>query len=164
MSSTGGRKINPKLTPVNPPQALVANEDKSIPLPPGSFSVSRSEYSGPIPPPSMLREYNDLIPNGAERIFKAFEDQSQHRMHIEKSVINGDVKRSYWGLAAGYTITVLFLLACTFLIYKGHDTAGTVLGTVDIVTLAGVFVYGYKTREREKEKKSESISKKIKNE
>jgi uncharacterized membrane protein len=40
-------------------------------------------WQGPIPPPSTIREYNEIIENGAERIFAQFEKETEHRHKLE---------------------------------------------------------------------------------
>jgi uncharacterized membrane protein len=44
-------------------------------------------YSGPLPPPMVLREFEDILPGSAERIFKQFEVQAEHRRRSETTVI-----------------------------------------------------------------------------
>jgi uncharacterized membrane protein len=46
-----------------------------------------ASFSGPLPPPSILGKYNDILPNGAERIMKMAENQSTHRIELEKLAI-----------------------------------------------------------------------------
>ena len=48
-----------------------------------------SSFSGPIPPPALLQKYNEIIPNGAERILAMAEKQSAHREYLEKRVVDG---------------------------------------------------------------------------
>ncbi len=76
------------------------------------------------------------------------EGQSKHRMALESTVIGSDVKRANAGLIAGFTIAVLFLVASVFLIHEGHDIAGTVIGTVDIVGLVTAFLTGTHKRQQ----------------
>jgi len=66
-------------------------------------------YGGPIPPASMLREYNEVLPGAAERIFKMAELQSEHRIFLEKTVIVGDSKRADKGLWIGAAIAFVVL-------------------------------------------------------
>src|SRR5882757_310595 len=51
-----------------------------------AFQIQRS-WRGPLPPPDILKGYNDAVPDGAERILRMAEKQSQHRMDMEKKVI-----------------------------------------------------------------------------
>lgn len=106
-----------------------------------ALSIKRS-WKGPIPPPNILKEYNDAVPNGAERILSMAEKQSEHRMEIEKTVINRELNQSGSGQNYALFIVVLVLVASCILIYLNHDVAGSVLGAVDLVALASVFVIG----------------------
>ena len=45
-------------------------------------------FSGPLPSPQMLAEYNTVVSNGAERIFKTFEQQVTHRMELDNKNIS----------------------------------------------------------------------------
>lgn len=47
-------------------------------------------------------------------------------------------KRGQW---MGFTIAVLFLLFATGLIASGKQVAGTILASVDVASLAAVFVF-----------------------
>ena len=110
-------------------------------------------FQGPIPPPELLQQYNEIIPDGADRIVKMAEAQSGHRIELESVVIKGDNKRANWGLATGFTIGVLIIVLSFILILKGHDVAGTVLGSIDLVSLVSVFVYGRSRRAKELERR-----------
>jgi len=109
-----------------------------------------AQYQGPIPPPELLREFDDVVPNGAERIFRQFELQSEHRRDLEKNVITQDQRRSNWGLASGTLVAVSAIVVCGIAAYKGQVTASLIGVFGTIATLASVFVYG--TRERKKER------------
>lgn len=51
----------------------------------------RSHFSGPLPPPDTLVDYESVLPGSADRIFRRFELQSDHRMLMEAQVIDGNV-------------------------------------------------------------------------
>ena len=74
------------------------------------------------------------------------EKQADHRMLMERKIISGDSNRSYLGLSAGFILSVMVILGGFYLIYQGHDWAGSVLIGLNLVGLAGVFVYGSNTR------------------
>lgn len=56
--------------------------------------IQASAFSGPLPPPELLAKYNDVIPNGAERIMAMAERQSSHRERLEYRVVDGGVANS----------------------------------------------------------------------
>lgn len=112
-------------------------------------------FQGPIPPPQLLREYNEIIPNGADRIVKMAEAQSAHRIELESIVIKGDDKRANWGLATGFTIGIVMIVLSFILVLYGHDVAGTIMGTTDLTALVGLFIYGRRAKAKELEKRDE---------
>ena len=60
--------------------------------------------------------------------------------------MKGSERRANWGLGLGFVVVIAFLIASTYLIRTGHEISGAVLGTVDLVALAGTFVYGRSTQ------------------
>ncbi len=86
------------------------------------------------------------------------EKQSNHRMHMEKTVIGGDSRRSYLGLAAAFFLSAMIIVGGVYLIVNGHDWAGGLLIGLDLVGLAGVFVYGTNARRAERDRKAERMA------
>ena len=87
-----------------------------------------------------------MIPGGAERLLALVERQAAHRQELEQSLLVGELRRAWWGLVAGFIVALSFLAASVGLIASGSRVEGTILGTVDLVALAGVFVYGSVSR------------------
>jgi hypothetical protein len=51
---------------------------------PGTITrVQASYFAGPLPPPEVLARYNDVVPNGADRILSMAERQGAHRESLE---------------------------------------------------------------------------------
>jgi uncharacterized membrane protein len=139
------RRDKKRQDPSQPPSSEIAERQRIA----VAAQLQRS-FSGPLPPPEVLVHYNDAVPNGAERIIAMAEKQSDHRMQLERQVVNSDIQRSNLGLVAGLIIALAFLGVSYLLIDHGHETAGAVLGTIDIVGLVGVFVYGTISRRQER--------------
>ena len=116
----------------------------------GAMQVTQSvSFAGPIPPPDLLKAYNEIVPDGANRILMMAEQQSSHRIKLESTVITGDNKRANWGLATGFTIGIAIIFLSFVLVLKGHDVPGTIFGTADLAGLIGLFVYGRNARQKE---------------
>ena len=49
---------------------------------------------------------------------------------------------THGGLAAGFVVAVLFRMVAAWLINGGHEVAGVILGSVDLVALTAVLVLG----------------------
>lgn len=112
-------------------------------------------FSGPLPPPQLLSQYNDVVPNGAERLMKMAEVQQSHRQELEKTVVNGNVKAESRGQWMGLFISVAVITAGTYLAAIGRQITGGILVGVDVVALASVFVIGKQKQQRELDRKKE---------
>ena len=108
-----------------------------------------ARFEGPLPPPSILAQYDQVAPGAAERILGMAERQSSHRIALEARVVSSDVVRSYLGLLLGFVVVIVFGVIAWDLIKDDHTIPGTFLGTVDIGSLGGLFVYGSRARQRE---------------
>ena len=74
-----------------------------------SHQVTRSvsvAWTSPIPPPSELANYNNVIPNGAERIIALVENEQAHRIAYEKSGLSATINESKRGQYLGAIISV----------------------------------------------------------
>lgn len=121
------------------------------------FSLS-STFSGPLPPPEILIRYNDAVPDGAERIIALAERQAAHRMALESRVVDADIKRSYWGLGAGFLIALAGLAASFFMVDRGNAVAGVVVGALDLGSIVATFVYGTVSRRSERQQRAKMLS------
>jgi uncharacterized membrane protein len=103
-----------------------------------------------LPPPEILARYSAIIPDAPERFLTMVEKQVDHRIHLEKTVIESDTKNSKLGLWLGFIIALAFLLTSAFLILNGHELVGGIIGAVDIVALVTAFIYGSNNRKNER--------------
>lgn len=100
------------------------------------------QYQGPLPPPSMMVEYNKVIPNGADRIMVLLEKQTDHRITVERQMVTEHIsvaKRGQW-FATG--LSVFFGCIALFLGLEGKEVLAGSLGVSTIIGLAVVFVLG----------------------
>ena len=89
--------------------------------------------SGPIPDPERLAGYERVLPGAAERIFKSFEEENQHRRSLEKRIVHAETHQT---IASTYAATLLLASLITLggiLIFFGKSTEGL----ASIVTAAG---------------------------
>jgi uncharacterized membrane protein len=112
-------------------------------------------YSGPLPHPELLAEYERILPGAADRILSMAERQQGHRHDLESTAMESNVQRSKQGLAAGFVICLAFLVVSAVLIGTGHEVAGTVLGSFDLLGLVSLFVIGQSEQTRERRLKRE---------
>lgn len=102
----------------------------------------KQSFSGPIPPPEVLSDYDNIVENGAERIVRMAEKQSDHRMDLEKFAIKRQITQSGRGQIFGFIIALLCIGSTIFLALKGYETLAIALGTTTVLGLASIFVLG----------------------
>lgn len=137
--------------PAEKKQKLIAVVEKSVAI---------TEHHGPIPCPGDIAEYNKHIPNGADRIMKMAEDQSRHRMEMEKLVISSQQRQGERGQVFGLIIGVVGLSIGAFVAIKGHDWVGGGIAGTSVISLVYAFVTGKKSQRRDLDKKAQSLPKK----
>ncbi len=108
-----------------------------------------SSFSGPMPPPNLLRQYEDVCPGLADRMFKFVESRSEHQKEIEKQIVNIEADRSRrqfaearWGQCCALIITLASLAAGVYAAVNGHELAGSVIGVGGISGIVATFIYG----------------------
>jgi hypothetical protein len=78
------------------------------------------------------------------------EGQAKHRQDLEKTVVRSGSRDSLLGIIAGLLVSFGFLWLTYYAISKGHVIAGSILGTVNVVGLVSVFIYGTTTKSKER--------------
>ena len=88
--------------------------------------------------PQHAKAWNDVVDGGADKIFDQYVSQLRHRRRIESATI----ALAFFGPMLGFAVVISFLGTAAWLINRGYGVEGTFLGTVDIASLAAVFVFG----------------------
>lgn len=99
-------------------------------------------YTGPIPPPSLLKQFDDVIPDGADRIMKMAESQSAHRIKIEESVVRANNRDSFLGVLFGGFISLIATIGAIYLISQDKSIQGFIVLIGSLATLVGVYLKG----------------------
>ncbi len=124
-----------------------------------SLSLKLQHHQGPLPHPSLLQEYNNVVPGAAERIICMAEEQAKHRQELEKAVITSDIRDGKTGLFLGFSIGLVAIIAGAVCIIQGHSVSGGILGGSAVPGLTAVFVYGSRQRRKERESKQQALVK-----
>lgn len=101
-----------------------------------------AQFIGPIPPPSLLSQYNQIIPNAAERILAMAEKDAEHQIYMEKTAMHLKAKEIKRGQNFGLAIGLSAFLTCIITAYFGSNIAASVIGGTTVVGLVAVFVTG----------------------
>lgn len=112
--------------------------------------VMSVEFAGPLPPPGVLQGYDACLPGAANRILTMAEEQASHRRRLEQVVVEGGHKRANVGLWLGFAISLFALGLSAWVITQGYEVAGTIIGSLDVCSLAAVFVVGRVDQRRER--------------
>lgn len=117
-------------------------------------------HSGPLPMASEIVKYNEVIPNGANRIMLMAEKEqevshierhkqlelrdkelSQHVKHAQAEV--NIIKRGQW---FSLIVIVLFTLLSGLLAILGDTTSAAILMGTGLVSIVSVLIYGQKNK------------------
>lgn len=109
-------------------------------------AVNHQQFSGPLPHPSILSEYDLVVPGLAAQIVAMAEKEQAHRHQKETSINNANIfiasndsglkKTGQW---MAFVIAVLGMCISGLLVYKGHSIVGSILGGGFLVALTGIF-------------------------
>jgi uncharacterized membrane protein len=121
---------------------------------PAALIVHRELMMGPLPPPDVLAKYNDIIPDGADRLLKLVEHQQEHRIRIEELVIASQQRQSQAGQILAFVIAIVGLAACCYMATHGAVTVAGILATTLIASLVYAFINGRQTQKKDLAKKA----------
>jgi uncharacterized RDD family membrane protein YckC len=78
------------------------------------------------------------------------ERQADHRMYLERTVVEGDSKRAWAGIVVAALISLAVLGVCVLLVMYGYTGYGVGLVIANLAVLAGTFIYGTNSRKQER--------------
>lgn len=112
-----------------------------------AVSVIEERHSGPLPAPRQMREYEEIVPGGAERIFQMAEREQLHRHETQRgnsafrdSAFTHVKGRENKGQLMALGLCTAILAIGLYLIILGHPSHGTTLIIATLVGIASVFV------------------------
>jgi uncharacterized membrane protein len=149
--SKGRRNRNQIAQPQSTQHAAIASVTQAV------------SFSGPLPHPSILAKYNEVIPDGAERIMAMAERQSTHRESLEAQVVAGNVAAQARGSHYAFILCLVALIGGFALIFTGRNVSGLVSIIGSLTALASVFVYGKIQQKNERKEKASALTSRNKN-
>lgn len=106
----------------------------------GSLEIRR----GPLPEPSILSDYDKVLPGLADRIVVMAESEKDHRHRMQSRRLELSARRSLIGLISGLVVALSCIILAVWVTYRGYYIAGTIIASIDIVALTAIFVLGAK--------------------
>jgi hypothetical protein len=106
----------------------VSPKEKSLES--GALQAVSIELSGPLPHPQLLRQYDEVVPDGAERIVQLAEDQVHHRQAMELR-----------GQSFTFVLAMIVVLGGIAVTALGNSPEGLVPLIIALAGLGGLFIY-----------------------
>lgn len=88
-----------------------------------------------IPTPSQLERYEQLMHNGAERVFNLIEDERMHQRKMETRRLRGRTILSYLVSFFGFIFSVVLLIVINDLTVVGGSWIALVLGWLTMMVV-----------------------------
>ena len=104
------------------------------------YSQHLTAFKGPLPPPSILKEYQEIIPNSPERFLQLVEREQAHTLSCEKSIIINQILQNWVGLIIGAGLVIFLCLMAYDLATKGYDLLAGIIFSTTLVAVAAIFV------------------------
>lgn len=92
---------------------------QSAPPPKTTIQLQSQEWQGPLPPPDALARFDQIVPNGAERIFKMVELEQTARIESENAGLHASIRDTKRGQYLGAAISVIAICAAVYTAYLG---------------------------------------------
>jgi uncharacterized membrane protein len=99
-------------------------------------------WQGPLPPPSILAEFDQVIDNGAERLFRMGEKEQDNRLENDRvdreniqRIVNGQERRLNLGQVTSSSIALAAVLAGVIMVSQGRplEGGGFIAGTAAVI-------------------------------
>jgi uncharacterized membrane protein len=108
-----------------------------------------SAFSGPLPPPEILDRYNAIIPNGADRLLRLVELQSEHRRSCEATNLNSSISIAKRGQLFAFILSLFGLFSAIFCAYIRQPVPSSIIGGGTLLGLASLFIKGRRQNKTE---------------
>jgi len=121
------------------------------------FSVMAAFRKGPFPPPEEMQKYEILYPGATKLLFDNFVSQTNHRIELEKTVIQGDNKRADKAQRNSFIIAMSILVLAGFLFFSGKNAYAISAVIAAVAPIVIAFITSSISRKKEKETKRNNI-------
>lgn len=110
-------------------------------------SIQQLEISqGPLPHPSILEQYEQVLPGSAERLLRMVEQEADHRRALEKRQLTSQIVETHIGQVLAFLIGVFAIAAGSYTALQGAELSGAFIGSGGVIGLVVAFIYGRKRR------------------
>ena len=104
-------------------------------------TIVSQQWSGPLPPPTVVADFDLIVENGAERIFRMAEKQQEHRIRAETLELMSSIVLTVMGQVLGFILCLAFGAAAVYTAMKGaHWSISVALVGIPIAGIVKAFV------------------------
>jgi len=121
------------------------------------FNIMAAFRKGPLPPPEEMQKYESLYSGATKLLFDNFITQTNHRIELEKTVIQGDNKRADKAQRNSFIIAMTILLLAAALFFMGKDGYAVAAVFTAIAPIIIAFISSTISRKKERENKRQNI-------
>lgn len=104
--------------------------------------TNSSRYLEPIPSPQTLMHYSEIISDGAERIIKLAECQTEHCRGLETKLVASKIKQKERGQTYVFVLAIVLFVCGMVAFLTGHDGVSGTVFAVTVIGLSTVFAVG----------------------
>lgn len=126
----------------------------AIVLPVFSFNQSISKVKADTVPDwkkDILKGYQELYPDAAQKIIDNGIAESQHRREMEDKYLSGNISSHKLGQLFGFLIALVVIIGGIYLIATDKQVAGSVLTGTTALGLIGLFTGNNQNKNKDKE-------------
>lgn len=83
--------------------------------------ILSQQWSGPLPPPAALEQFNNIIPNGAQRIMAMVEAEQAHRIASDTRILAADIADGKRGMWIGFFLALVAIGGAVYTAFIGAN-------------------------------------------
>ena len=81
--------------------------------------VEVQQWTGPLPPPAALAKFNEIIPNGADRVMAMAEKEHAHRIAYEAAGLQATTREATRGQYLGAAVSIIAVCGAVYAAHVG---------------------------------------------
>ena len=109
--------------------------------------ATAAQFSGPLPPPGLMKQYNEVHPEFAERIVASWEKETAHRHRLDEMTISSEIANEQAvsdavkrGQVLAFVLAFSFLIAGTLLTFFNKQVSGVIFGATGFIGIVLAFL------------------------
>lgn len=107
-------------------------------------------YQGDLPHPNILKGYNELYPDAAQKIIDNGIAETEHRRLMERKYLDGQINDKKLGQILGFIVALLIISGGVYLIMNNHQVTGSIMTGISAIGVIGLFTGNNNQNDKEK--------------